>query len=127
VPASSVRALSRQWVGHLASYRHHGNDEHREALVEEALRFTGFQLEDALSRSPYWASAPLGRRIAVLLFLVDREIVRRTYREGRVAFEVAADAEAWAVAQPALAPYLVPTLELIAALRQAQARRSPSR
>src|SRR5262249_12200744 len=39
VPASSVRDLSRQWTDRLASYRRHRNDEHIEALVDEAVRY----------------------------------------------------------------------------------------
>lgn len=125
VPASSVSTLSRQWVGCLAHYRRHRNDEHREALIEEALRYTGFHLESDLTGSAYWAQAPLARRVAVLLFLVDRGVVTRTVREGRIVFEVDAEAEAWALSQPALTPYLDPTLELIAALRRSQTRRGP--
>jgi hypothetical protein len=125
-PARSPRALSRQWIGRLASYRHHRNDEHREALIEEALRFAGFQLESDLSGSPYWAQAPLARRVAVLLFLIDRGAAIRTSFRGRVVYEATPDAETWAASQPALAPYLEPTLELIAALRNAQARRLSS-
>lgn len=123
---SSVSKLARQWVGALAPYRRHKNDEHREALVEEAVRYVGFHLEDDLDGSPYWSKAPLARRVAVLLFLVDRGVVARTPRGGRIVFEVAEDAEAWAFAQSALVPYLDPTLELIATLRQAQARRPRS-
>src|SRR3954468_18016844 len=119
--ARSPRALSRQWVGRLAAYRHHRNDEHREALIEEALRFAGFQLESDLSESSYWSQAPLARRVAVLLFLVDRAAVNRSSWHGRIVYEASPDAETWAAAQPALAPYLAPTLELIAALRHAQA------
>jgi len=125
-PARSPRALSRQWVGRLAAYRHHRNDEHREALIEEALRFAGFQLESDLSDSPYWSEAPLARRVAVLLFLIDRGAATRTSWRGRVVYEASPDAELWAASQPALAPYLDPTLELIAALRNAQARRLSS-
>src|SRR4051794_23188334 len=55
VPASSVRDLSRQWVELLAHYRRHRNDEHLDALVEEALRYTGLHLENDLSGSPYWS------------------------------------------------------------------------
>ena len=92
MPASSVRDLSRQWTDRLASYRRHRNDEHLEALVEEALRYTGLHLENELSSSPYWSHAPLSRRVAVLLFLVDRGIVNResirnpatTVRPGRL-------------------------------------------
>lgn len=125
-PARSPRALSRQWVGRLAAYRHHKNDEHREALIEEALRFAGFQLESDLAGSSYWAQAPLARRVAVLLFLIDRGAAERTSWRGRVVYEATPDAESWAASQPSLSPYLAPTLEMIAALRNAQARRLAS-
>jgi hypothetical protein len=124
VPASSVRDLTRQWVERLASYRRHRNDEHLEALVEEALRYTGLHLEDDLSRSEYWAKAPLARRVAVLLFLVDRGIVVRSSAQGRRVFEAIDTAEQWVAQQDALTLYRVPTLELIAALRREQTRRS---
>ena len=124
--ARSPRALARQWVGRLAPYRQHKNDEHREALIEEAARFAGFQLESDLSESAYWAEAPLARRVAVLLFLVDRGAVNRTAFRGRVVYEATPDAEAWAASQPSLAPYLGPTLELVSALRNGQARRLAS-
>ncbi len=124
--ASSVRsakALSSLWIGRLASYRQHTNDEHREALIEEALRFSGFHLEDDLSRSSYWSDAPLARRVAVLLFLVDRGAVVRVPHRGRIVYEAVPGAESWVTAQPALVPYLPATLDLIAALRNHQARR----
>jgi hypothetical protein len=124
VPASSVRDLSRQWVDRLAGYRRHRNDEHLEALVEEALRYSGLHLEHDLSRSPYWSRAPLARRVAVLLFLVDRGVVLRTQQNGRRAYEPVPEAESWVAEQSQLTPYRDPTLELIAALRREQARRS---
>lgn len=116
----SVRALSRQWVGRLAHYQAHQNDEHCEALIEDTLRFVGFHLEDPLAASPYWSQAPLARRVSVLLFLVDRGVVERRVKGGRTVFVVTTQAESWAASQPALAPYLAPTLELIAALRRVQ-------
>jgi hypothetical protein len=124
VPASSVRDLSRPWTGRLAHYRRHRNDEHLAALIEEALRYAGLHLENDLSASDYWSKAPLARRVAVLLYLVDRGVVRRACHHGRVVYLPNDDAEAWATAQPALAAYLVPTLELIAALRGELARRA---
>ena len=128
VPASSVRDLSRQWVELLAHYRRHRNDEHIDALVEEALRYTGLHLENDLSGSPYWSRAPLARRVAVLLFLVDRGVVRRNASHGRRVYEPLEHAEEWVASQPSLIPYLTPTLELLAALRREQMRRShPSR
>lgn len=128
MPASSVRDLSRQWSNTLAHYRQHGNDEHLEALLEEALRYNGLHLENELSGSPYWSKSPLARRVAVLLFLVDRGVVNRVSAQGRRVFEPTDEAEDWVSSQPSLIPYLTPTLELIAALRHEQARRSrPSR
>jgi hypothetical protein len=125
-PARTPRALARQWVGRLAPYRQHRNDEHCEALLDEAARFAGFQLESDLAESTYWSEAPLARRVAVLLFLVDREAATRRFHRGRVIYEAAPDAESWAASQTALAPYLGPTLELIAALRNGQTRRLAS-
>jgi hypothetical protein len=124
VPASSVRDLSRQWTGRLAHYRRHRNDEHLAALVEEAVRYGGLHLENDLSASDYWSKAPLARRVAVLLYLVDRGVVDRGVRQGRVVYIPADDAETWAAAQPTLASYLVPTLELIASLRSDLTRRA---
>jgi hypothetical protein len=124
VPASSVNDLSRQWIDRLACYRRHRNDEHIEALVEEALRYTGLRLENDLSRSAYWSKAPLARSVAVLLFLVDRGVVERTSRDGRRVYEPIASAETWVSEQDSLIPYAGPTLELIAALRREQNRRT---
>lgn len=123
MPASSVRDLSRQWTDRLAPYRRHRNDEHLEALVAEAVRFTGLHLENDLISSSYWSRAPLARRVAVLLFLVDRGVVERRTHKGRRVYDAQGHAEPWVSAQPALAPYLGPTLELIAALRRDTERR----
>lgn len=124
LPTRSIRALSRHWTEHLAPYRHHRNDEHREALIVEALRYAGFALEADLAGSSYWSEAPLSRRAALLLYLVDRRAVVRSARDGRIVYEVTPDADAWAAEQTALAPYLTPTLELIDALRAAERRRT---
>ena len=113
-------------MNRLASYRDHRNDEHLEALIEDALRFTGLHLEDSLSRSEFWSKAPLARRVAVLLFLVDRGIVERRARQGRRVYEPIETAEAWVADQASLASYRLPTLELIAALRDDHARRTHS-
>lgn len=124
VPASSVRDLSRLWTDRLAPYRRHRNDEHLEALVEEAIRYTGLHLENDLGSSPYWGRSPLSRRVAVLLFLVDRGVVERQTLKGKRLYAPRADAEAWVAAQPALSPYVEPALELIASLRREHSRRS---
>jgi hypothetical protein len=107
-------------VGNLSHYRRHRNDEHREALVDEALRYCGFHLEGELAISPFWSDASLAQRAGVLLYLLDRGLVYRSARGDRVMFEVVDEAEDWVISQPALSPYLVPTFELIAALRRAQ-------
>ena len=122
--ASSVRSLSTLWTGSLAHFRRHRNDEHLEALTAESLRYCGLHLENDLSLSPYWSKAPLGRRVALLLYLVDRGMAHRVVRQGRMTFEANCDASAWAVGQPSLASYLVPTLEFIATLQSEQTRRS---
>ncbi len=62
--------------------------------------------------------------MAVLLYLVDRGVVERGVRQGRVVYVPTDDAETWATAQPTLASYLAPTLELIASLRSELARRA---
>ena len=122
--ASSVRELSRLWTGSLSHYRRHRNDEHLEALIADALRFTGLHLENDLSTSPYWSKAPLARRVALLLYLVDRGVVSRVSKQGRTVYIAREDASAWAVSQPSMASYLVPTLEFVAALQSDGDRRS---
>lgn len=121
--ASTARDLSKQWTGRLASYRRHRNDEHLQALVEEALRYCGFCLENDLTASSYWGKMPLSRRVAVLLYLVDHGIVDRKTLKGRRVFIPLESAEDWIISQPALIPYFEPTLELIAALRREHGRR----
>lgn len=126
VPVPTDRPFIRRWTGRLAGYRRHRNDEHLEALLEEALRYCGLHLENDLSRSAYWSKAPLTRRVAVLLYLVDQGVViRNTYR-GRPVYEPTPEAEVWVASQPALVPYAPPTLELLAALRGEANRRSRS-
>jgi hypothetical protein len=126
LPSETIDTLARHWTGRLATYRLHRNDEHREALISEALRFAGIRLEADLSESPYWASAPLARRVAVLLYLLDRGAIVRSVRNGRATYQVAQEAEKWARTQAPLAPYLNATLELLAAVRRDEDRRSAS-
>lgn len=113
-------------MGRLSAYREHRNDEHREALIVEAMQYTGLHLEADLAASPYWAGKPLIRRAGVLLFLLDRDVVTRSIRDGRVVYDVNDGAEEWVAAQPSLTPYAVPTIELIAALRREQTRYFPA-
>ncbi len=127
VPVSSVRDLSRQWSGRLAHFRRHRNDEHLSALFEEAVRYSGLHLENDLSDSDYWSKVPLARRVAVLLYLVDRGVIVRGVRQGKVVYLPTDDAESWVAAQTSLAAYRSPTLELIASIRADLARRSRCR
>jgi hypothetical protein len=122
--ASSVSDLSRLWTGGLSHFRAHKNNEHLEALIAEALRYTGLHLENDLNTSPYWSKAPLARRVALLLYLVDRGVVSRVVRQGRMTYEASSEASAWAVSQPSLESYLVPTLEFLSALQSDRIRRS---
>jgi hypothetical protein len=62
--------------------------------------------------------------VAVLLFLVDRGVVNRAVRHGRRVFEPTPNAEDWVLSQDALIPYRTHTLELVAALRNEQMRRT---
>lgn len=124
MPAPFVRDLAGNWSDRLAPYRTHRNDEHLEALVDEAARFVGLNLEDDLDRSSFWTRRSLSRRVAVLLYLVDRGVVERRAYRGRRVFQPIDDAETWVLAQPALAPYAQPTLELLSALRNTMSRRS---
>ena len=95
VSVSLVNRLCRNWVGRIAHYGLHRNDEHRLALFEEAVRYTGLHLENDLSGSEYWSAIPLDQRAGLLLFLVDRGIVDRSTRRGRRVFEPLPHAEAW--------------------------------
>ncbi len=124
---SLVSQLSSLWIGRLAHYRCHRNDEHRAAVFEEAVRYTGLHLENDLARSEFWSTTHLRRRAVVLLFLVDRGVVERSVRRGRRVFEPLPHAESWVAAQPSLRPYLKPTFEFLAALRRELLRRAHSR
>lgn len=124
VSASTVRDFSRLWTGRLAHYRLHRNPEHLEALLTEALRFTGLHMENELSGSSYWSKAPLARRVALLLYLVDKGVVTRVPVQGRVVYVATEGAAAWAACQPSMTSYLVPTLEFLAAMPTGQSRQS---
>jgi len=126
VSESLVSYLAHRWKGRLAHYGLHRNDEHRVALFEEAVRYTGLHLENDLARSDYWSAMPLHQRAIVLLFLVDRGVVERTIRRARRVFEPLPHAESWVESQPSLRPYLKQTLELLAALRHELLRRAHS-
>jgi hypothetical protein len=121
-----VNHLARDWNGRLSHYGLHRNDEHRLALLQEAIRYTGLHLENDLARSEFWSESPLHERAAVLLFLVDRGVIERTTRRGRRVFEPLPHSESWVESQPALRPFVRPILELLAALRLELFRRAHS-
>jgi hypothetical protein len=121
-----IRELSATWTGRLAHYRSHCNNEHLLALYDEVLKYVGLYLEIDLCRSEYWSPVSLRRRVAVLLFLVDKGVVERTIRQGRRVFEPLPHAESWVELQAPLRPYLRPMTELLAALRHELNRRSHS-
>jgi hypothetical protein len=127
VSAALITHLARHWIGRLAHYGLHHNDEHCLALFEEAIRYAGLHLENDLAHSKYWSAMPLHQRAVVLLFLVDRGVVERGIRRGRRVFEPLPHAESWVESQPSLGPYLRETLELLAALRREILRRERSR
>ena len=73
---SLVTHLAREWIGKLAHYAAHRNDEHCLAIFEEAIRFAGSCTSKTTSvQSKYWSVMPLHQRAVVLLFLVDRGVV----------------------------------------------------
>jgi hypothetical protein len=127
VPASLVTHLAREWVGRLAHYGSHRNDEHCLALFEEAIRYAGLHLENDLVYSKYWSVMPLHQRAVVLLFLVDRGVVERGIRNGRRVFAPLPHADSWVESQPSLEPYRKETFELLSALRHELSRRARSR
>jgi hypothetical protein len=122
-----INYLARHWQGKLAHYSLHRNDEHRIALFEETVRYTGLHLENDLSRSEYWSVMPLYQRAVVVLFLLDQGVVEHTTRRGRRVFEPLPHAEAWVESQASLRPFLKQTLEILGALRHELHRRVHSR
>lgn len=119
-----LKKTSTGWIGRLAHYSGHQNDEHCQALVEEAIRYTGLHLENDLSGSEFWGERTLLARAGLLLFLVDRGLVERSIRRGRRVYEPLPHAESWVAAQPGLRPKQRPILEFIAALRHELQRRA---
>ncbi len=118
------KKTSLGWSGRLAHYAAHQNDEHRQALFAEAMRYSGFHLENDLAYSPYWSRVPLANRAGLLLFLVDRGIVERAIRRGRRVYEPLPHAETWVCAQPSLKQWHSPILEFVLSLRHELQRRA---
>jgi hypothetical protein len=125
--ATQVNELATKWIGKLAHYRLHRNDEHRLALYEETLLYAGLHLENDLASSPYWASMSLHHRARVVLFLVDRGVLVRSFRKGRRVYEPLPHADSWVKSQSALKPYHHVILDLLAAFRHELYRRAHSR
>ncbi|HKI20749.1 MAG TPA: hypothetical protein VKA15_22855 [Isosphaeraceae bacterium] len=121
---SHVNQLASKWIGRLAHYRLHSNDEHRLALYDEALRYAGLHLENDLATSPYWSAMSLHHRARVVLFLVDRGVLARNFRNGRRVYEPLPHAESWVQSQSALKPYHRVILDLLSAFRHELFRRA---
>jgi hypothetical protein len=119
--------LRATWTGRLAHYRVHRNDEHLEALFDEATRYVGLHLENDLGQSDHWSGVTLRHAAAILLFLVDKGVVAQTIRHGRRVFEPLPHAESWISDQTSLRRYLMPLIELVSALRHDLSRRAHSR
>ena len=123
---SLVNKLSPHWIGRIAHYDRHRNDEHRLALFDEAVRYSGLHLENDLASSEFWSVTPLSQRAGLLLFLVDRGVVERSTRRGRRVYEPVPQAESWVESQSLLRPHIKATLELLSALRHELERRAHS-
>ena len=88
------------------------------ALIDETARYCG-RLESYLANSEYWASAPLMHRVELLLFLIDRGMIERRLTARGYQCRAIGEAEEILIQQSELRPYLLLTLELIAAVRLA--------
>ncbi len=119
-----MKKTSQGWIGRLAHYASHRNDEHCLALVDEAIRYTGLHLENDLACSDFWNERSLLTRAGLLLFLVDRGVVERSTRRGRRVYEPLPHAESWVASQSVLRPKLRVILEFLAALRNELKRRA---
>ncbi len=119
-----MKKTSTGWIGRLSHYASHQNDEHCQALIEEAIRYTGLHLENDLSGSDFWGERTLLARAGLLLFLVDRGVVERSIRRGRRVYEPLPHAESWVASQPAFKTRLRPVLEFVSALRHELQRRA---
>ncbi len=117
---SSFDALLNQtWNGHLEGYLHHKNDEHVEALILEVQRFFERRLVVHLAPNSIWHISLCSRRVAAILFLVDRGIVQRIlHSQPSVLYRPATSAEHWLLSQQELLPITDPVLELLSALRR---------
>lgn len=124
-----AREMARNWVGRLSWYRDHTNDEHLEALVEEAFFFAIFRLSPDFAEDSVWIEVPFTQRTNFLLTLVDRGVVVRRGEEGRITYEAIDGAEEWAEdwaqRHSSLSKYRTPVLEMISALRQHKSRMAP--
>ena len=110
--------MTQRWSGCLAHYHSHRHPEHLEALIDETARYCG-RLESYLANSEYWASAPLMHRVELLLFLIDRGMIERRLTARGYQCRAIGEAEEILIQQSELRPYLLLTLELIAAVRLA--------
>ncbi len=123
-----AREMAQNWVGCLAWYRDHKNDEHLEALVEEAFFFAVFRLSPDFADDSVWIDSPVSftQRTNFLLTLVDRGVVVRREHQGKIIYEAIPGAEEWAEdwssRHESLRKYREPVLEMLAALRHHRSR-----
>lgn len=122
VASSSFAVMTQRWTCRLAHFHTHQNAEHVEALLDEAVRYCG-RLESYLTNSEYWAQASLMNRAELLLFLVDRDLIERRLAPRGYQYHAISEAEERLVQQAAMQPYLLLTLELLAAVRLASRSR----
>lgn len=111
--------LNQTWLGQLEGYLHHKNDEHLEALILEVQRFFERRLIGYFSPKSIWHVSHCSRRVAAVLFLVDRGIVNRILQtDPTILYSPVSSAEDWVLSQTELLPVNAPLLELISAFRR---------
>lgn len=111
--------LNQTWIGNLEGYLHHKNDEHLEALILEVQRFFERRLITYFSTKSIWHLSNCNRRVAAVLYLVDRGILDRILQsDASIIYRPVITAENWILSQTDLLPVTAPLLELISAFRR---------
>ena len=111
--------LNQTWIGDLEGYLHHQNDEHLEALILEVQRFFERRLISYFTPKSIWHVSSCSRRVAAILFLVDRGIVNRILQpDSSTVYRPVTSSEHWILSQTDLLPVTDPLLELLSALRK---------
>ena len=111
--------LNQTWIGNLDGYLHHKNDEHLEALILEVQRFFERRLITYFPPKSIWHASNCSRRVAAVLFLVDRGILDRILQsDSSIIYRPVTSSESWILSQTDLLPVAAPLLELISAFRR---------